>query len=400
MNFERLKSRLKRFYAIFIAPPKQWRMPKKSEILIYDAAGAEVLTAYMTEFSVEIIPLRGESVNVSCLLRAILKLSFWKGKVIQAYTEAFIQAVSPKVVVTFIDNNADFYTISKRFPGIKTIFLQNGTRGEVGDIFGVLVKSEDYHVDYMLVHGAAIGRLYQQFVSGEVIAVGSLKNNLIEKSAVEDGSILFISQYRKQPENNSPMLIRGDGLPVYWNEFYAPEVQALSFLSKWCTEHNKLLRISGCSVDKQGPEFDFYAASLKGCKWEYIPKSGAYSSYKLVDSAEIVVFIDSTLGYEAIGRGKKTASFACRAASLNSEAANFGWPADLPDHGPFWTNEANESEFRRIMDYLARVSDEEWETVQRQYTSEVMAYDSGNTRFNALLDLLLPKSASNPEAVN
>jgi surface carbohydrate biosynthesis protein len=394
MKFDRLKSRLKNFYALFLAPPKKWKLPKKSEILIYDACGAEALTSYLTGYTTEVIPLRGESVNIPCLMRAILKLSFWQGKPKQAYGDAFMHAVSPKVVITFIDNNPAFYTISNRFPDIKTIFLQNGTRVEVGDVFGFLDKSESYHVDYMLVHGSAIGKHYQKYVSGQAIACGSLKNNHIKKSVeIVAETILFISQYCDKPESGTPFLIAPDGASVFWDQFYMAEVRVLNFLNKWCAENNKQLLVCARGLKKDGPEKDFYEEHLKDCEWKYIPKSDVYGSYNLVDAAEIVVFIDSTLGYESIGRGKKTACFSCRGTSLNTIDTKFGWPLGLPENGPFWTNDADDREFRRVMNYLNTVGAEAWEKTRQLYTEELMEYNAGNTRFIALLEQLLPKSA-------
>lgn len=392
MRFNRLKSKLKNFYAIFIAPPMQWRLPKKSEILIYDACEAEVLMPYLTVYSVEIIPLRGESVNILCLLRALLKSSFWRGKPIQAYVDAFIEAVSPKVVITFIDNNCSFYGISKRFPDIKTIFLQNGIRGELADIFGCLVKSGSYHVDYMLVFGSSVGRKYKTYISGSVLAIGSLKNNTVKKSLdAIDGSVLFISQYRDKPKNNAPFIVGVDGTSISFDQFYSADMMAIKFLSRWCTENKMRLKICAMSSEKTGPENQFYADILNGCVWEYIPRSDQYSSYKLVDTAQIVVFIDSTLGYESIGRGKKTASFSCREVSLNSAATRFGWPADIPNNGPFWTNDQDEKQFQRVMDYLNTVSDVDWEQTRQRYVNELMEFDVGNTHFIALLNQLMPK---------
>lgn len=393
MMFNRLRSKLKYFYALFIAPPKIWRLPNKSDILIYDADGAAVLMSYLTGYSVEIIALRGESVNVPCLLRAMLKLSFWKGKPIEPYTDAFIQAVSPKVVITFIDNNSKFYSISNHFPDVRTIFVQNGVRNEMGSVFGTLVQPDKYHVDYMLVHGSQIGKHYQKYISGISIVVGSLKNNSVKVSAdVVDGSILFISQYRPEPKNNAPFFITPDGTPVYFDQFYASETRALNFLSKWCVENNKRLQICGVSTHKECAEFDFYSARLTGCLWEFIPRVDIYSSYKLIDAAEIVVFIDSTLGSEALSRGKKVAGFSCRMAIPNKKTTKFGWPADIPDNGPFWTSDADEKQFQRVMDYLNTVSDEEWEQTRQFYANEIMEFDAGNTRFVSLLSQLLPRS--------
>lgn len=385
MKFSRLKSRLKSFYLTFILPPKIWRRPKKSEILIYDACGAEHLAPYLVGYSVEIISLRRESVNVPILLMSILFLDFWKGEK-QAYIDSFIRMVSPKLVITYIDNSIDFYTISKRFPNIRTMFVQNGSRGEIGDVFGHLVKSDDYKVDFMLVHGAAIGRYYRKFISGTTMVIGALKNNEIRKfTGVNDGSILFISQYFAKPKTCEPSWIETNGTPIYWNQFFKAEMQVLPFLDKWCSENHRLLRICGREYDPQGAENEFFSNYLTDCRWEYLPKSVKYSSYELVDTAEIVVFIDSTLGYESICRGNKTASFSCRGGSLMNESTKFGWPMGLPEFGPFWTNESSDIEISRIMDYLSTVGDEEWKQIHQKYLPELMEYDPGNSRFFKLM---------------
>ena len=123
--------------------------------------GAETLMPYLAKYFVTTMTVRGESINIPCLLRGMLKPRFWTGKPIIAYTEAYIQVVLPKVVITFIDNNSGFYEISKSFPDIKTIFIQNGMRSM--EAFYGIVKSNNYHVDYMLVHGSAIGKYYHNY---------------------------------------------------------------------------------------------------------------------------------------------------------------------------------------------------------------------------------------------
>jgi surface carbohydrate biosynthesis protein len=121
----RLAWRLKTFYQFFIAPPKIWKLPKRSDVVIYDASGEELLLPYLSGYDVEVIPLRGESVNIQCLLRAMLKRRFWTVKPLQVYAETFVEITSPKAVITFIDNNVNFYTLSHLFPDTKTIFIQN-----------------------------------------------------------------------------------------------------------------------------------------------------------------------------------------------------------------------------------------------------------------------------------
>lgn len=390
MSLKRLISKLKRFSQFFIVSPKTWSQPKKCEALIYGLTGAQYLVPYLSDYSVEIISVNGESINVPCFLRASLKANFWMGEPIQAYIDALIQAASPQLIVTFADNDPAFYTISERFPKAKSLLVQNGRRDNWLDR---LPTYKAFHVDYMLTHNTSVGMYYGRHIHGEVMSIGSLKNNKVTKAAdFQPGSILFISEYRVKPKDNAPLLQDENGIPVHFDQFYSIEIYVLHFLSKWCAENNKLLQICGCFVENQHIEHDFYAMHIEGCEWEYLPKteSDLYGSYKSVDAAEIVVFLESTLGYESIARGKKTACFACRDIFRTTGTRRFGWPAILPIRGPFWTNELRDIEFRQIMDYLVGVDGEEWEKIQTRYASTLMEYDPGNTRLGALIKQILP----------
>ncbi|MEI7612341.1 MAG: LA_1612 family putative O-antigen biosynthesis protein [Betaproteobacteria bacterium] len=391
MRFDQIKSRFIRFYEVFVVPPKIWRSPKKSDVLIYDITNMEALIPYLTGYRVEVIPLRQESVNIPCLLRAMTAPEFWSGGAMQSYIDAFIRASSPTILLTYIDNDPGFYTISNRFKGIKTVFVQNGTRGELGDVFGNLVPSGTYHVDYMLVHGEAVGAHYLRYISGSAIAIGSVKNNAINVEAdVVQKTVVFVSQYSNRSSKDEPFLIEADNKPVLWDQFYAAEISVVEFLDTWCAENDWLLRVCGRDFVGNGSEKAFYADRINKCTWEYVPRGNASSSYKLIDSAELIVFIDSTLGYESIARGKKTAAFTCRGWSSNKTPFKFGWPANLPDSGPFWTHEINENEFSRIMNYLLRVSDADWAADRHHYAEELMEFDPGNKRFAAILSQVLP----------
>lgn len=394
MARNRLRARLTHFYNMFIAPPKQWQFPKKSQILIYDARGAELLRCYMNEYRVEIMSVHGECVNIPCLLRAMFALKFWRGNLVRAYIEAFIRTVSPRVIVTFIDNDINFYTVSGFYPEAQTIFVQNGVRGGPGDVFASLVPSDKYHVDYMLVFNNSVGRLYQKYISGQSIALGSLQNNAFRASLdyPKGNHVLFISQYRHKPEIGTAFIVGMDGSKIYWEQFYASEIQALKFLNKWCSTNNKVLRIAGCMLNSDGREQAFFTEHLKSCEWEYIPRTNSLSSYELVELADIVVFIDSSLGAESIGRGKKTAGFSCRSTVLKDVSMKFGWPASMSDNGPFWTNDADDAQFLRVMDYLNNVDDREWERIRKIYVAELMEFDPDNTQFQALLARLVSKS--------
>jgi len=388
--FSGFRDRVTAGYKFFILPKKKWRLPDKSDLLFYDMEGSEAILPYLPSCRYDFIAVRGEFIIVPLLLCAVFKPAFWKGKLIEAYTDCFIQASSPKVVLTFIDNNTAFWSISKRFPSVKTIFVQNGWRAKSMDIFQRVVKSNKDHVDYMFVFNDPIGRYFKRYITGEALVTGSFKNNHIPVfDADAEPGVLFISQYDREPPDKKPVYRKADGTPVYFSLFQDVDAQVLCFLNIWCTTHHKVLRICGRSSDEDGLEREYFAKWLTTTKWTFSPLTDGFSTYKSLDSAEMVVVIDSTVGFEALARGKKTAFFYCRGAIMSDDAFRFGWPSELPDNGPFWTNIADANGFDRIMNYLNMVSDDEWEATLKHYSRELMAFDSGNRRFAALLEQLL-----------
>ena len=66
---------------------------------------------------------------------------------------------------------------------------------------------------------------------------------------------------------------------------------------------------------------------------------------------------------------------------------NYGWPADYPDEGLFWTNKPDPDIFVRILDYLFEVSDEQWrKDVEETNFSSIMEYDPKNTILQSILE--------------
>lgn len=101
-------------------------------------------------------------------------------------------------------------------------------------------------------------------------------------------------------------------------------------------------------------------------------------NYRHVDASKLVVSPDSTLGYESLARGNRTAFLTIRSQDLKNKSLNFGWPNKFQDLGPFWINYYDEFYIRKIIDYLLNISDKEWNTETRKYINKIMTYDSGN----------------------
>lgn len=370
---------------------KTWRKPKHASVLIYDRVGSDVLMQYIDPADVKVLDIRGESINLYILLITLLSCRLG----LHGYVDQYIKCVNPSAAVTFIDNNPNFYRLKEHNPRLITAFVQNGYRGEYRDVFGHLKENPppiygSYKVDYMLAFGREVGNKYTQYIEGQVRSIGSFNNNAqLRSDNLQKGSVLFLSQYLSRPSPSDRPIWTDGGKPVYWDDFFSAERFVLPLLLNYCLEKDLTLKVCGRSANGEGSDEDqelhYYRELFDGEDWQYLPRKDAHSNYRRVDEAEFVVFIDSTLGYESLARGKKTAAFTLRAFAGETHPYPFGWPAALPDAGPFWTNHADETEFERVMDYIFTVSDEEWERIRQRYVPELMEFDPGNTRFLSLM---------------
>jgi surface carbohydrate biosynthesis protein len=379
------------FYAGFIKPRKIWQLPPKVEVLIFDREGSQILMQFLQSYKVSVLDIRRETINIPCFMRSVFNIDFWHGRAMQSYIQSFILLASPKIVITFIDNNYLFYEISAKFPLIKTIMIQNGLRGILGDIFGTTNKNDSFYVDYMFVFGEAIGTRYSELVKGEIIPIGSFRNNFkpISKYYTKN-SCLFISQWQVKI-SSGVNYVDGGGISVTWDEFYSAEAKVLEFLDNWCFGNGMQLNISGRSVSHKDQEKMFFAQYLTKCCWKFFDKEDTDDIYSQIDSAEIVVSIDSTVSLESLSRNKRTAIFSIREHFIKSTAQRFGWPLDLPVTGSFWTNSIDEIDFQNIMNYLQNISDEAWITESEKYKTDLIQYDLNNSRISNLLNSILDR---------
>jgi surface carbohydrate biosynthesis protein len=354
--------------------------------VIFDKNGLDYLEPYLSDINFFILPTRGESINLYILLKSFAKLNFWRTNSFDQYVAVYIEFIAPKAVITFTDNDQRFYNISRNCPGVKTIMIQNGVRSISGDVFDSLKYSENFRVDYILSMNSAFGEKYLEYMEGEVIPIGSFKNNLYKKSSqIKCGQVLFISQWHPEPLDGTPIYTENDGTRIMYEEFFKVDTAVLELLSKWCSLNSKQLTILGRSLESQECEGLYFSKLLPVGTFQYLPKNSHLSNYDLLDQSEIVVFIDSTLGYESIARGNRTAGFAWRADSYGRQLVRFGWPLELESEGQFWSNKLNETRFQNIMDYLNGISDTEWNDSLKKHQKKLMEYDPDNSIFKNLL---------------
>jgi len=362
----------------------RFKKPKRRDVLLFFKTGVEVIAPYFEPNQFQVLDLRESEVNIAIAIRCLLTGDLSSDN----YAREFIKAAKPKLIVTFIDNYPPYYLLKDEFPNIEVWLIQNGVRSDRGDLFGLLKatsSSRTNQVDKMFVFGTAIGKKYLEYISGETVIHGSFKNNLVTILPPKKNSVAYISTYRPSQRRSFVVPESRPELPITYEQIVIQREKAILWLAKYCAENNLELTIVGKDESPQREE-NYYRSLLKNHKFDFVARRQTSSSYEAIDRSEYVVFTSSTLGYESLARGKRTAALMLDAEIISSEALRFGWPAQLQDDGPFWTHQLSEIRLREIMDFLREVDDTEWDKIRTQTIKDVIVFDSDNSKFRESVD--------------
>ena len=371
--------------------------PKMKEVLIYDR-GSESLFSILDKQKCFVFYTRGERINFYILAKTLFKFGFKNLK--NNYKKIYFELINPKFIITY-HNNPAFYLLKDIKKSATTIFIQWGytRKSHVDTLYKK--KNTKYQIDYMFTIGDNSSKKYSTLIKGKTITIGSIQNNHILPIKVEKNSLVFISQYKSFIS-----------LPLTpYRNFPKFEKIILWYLKKYCSKNNIKLYVCSRNLKSDKKSFEEYSKILGKSGWHYFardhvgPKSD-FNTYERVMNSEFVVFIDSTLGYEAISRNKKVAafSFGSRSSAIwrtdmgdiidisQWQPTPFGYPANFPDKGPFWTNIFKKKYINEILDYITNVDDEEWLSTLKNYQIEkVIKFDNGNKKLiSSLRELKVP----------
>ncbi len=386
VHAKRAKTNYLLFIKTFVLTERVWRKPRASEILLFNTSGQE-FERILEPFSIENVYVDGTETNYYCLFRAMTTFGFWRDP-LRSYIKKYSQLTQSRLILTTIDNQPLFYKLSAVVGDTKTMFVQNGRRSNWLDVFETLSLGESFAVDIMCVMGTAIGEKFREFVEGKVEVVGSLRSNFVklkERNLIESNYILFISSYVRKPIHSETFLKMADGTLISWEGYYLAEKKLFRCISQWCESNGRKLLVCPRLPGANGDEHEHFSSIIYPLKAQFAEKITTSDPYELVDQAEIVVGIDSTLAYEAIGRSKKTAIFSARSSAFGLNYDPFGWPGMYPDQGLFWSNTVSQNEVDRVMNSLLDLTLEKWEQYIEDFRTRLMVFDEANSRIQQLI---------------
>ena len=359
---------------------------KKADILVWGTPGyINILNEKKYKLinlnKANVVKIWGENYHLLILFKCLLKLKFS----LVDYTNEFIKIAKPKIILSFLDNYNSFYLI-KKTKNQKKILLQNASRTNEDNTFKLNNAYKQNKVDYMFCHNFEIKKKYEDLLGSKVFCTGSfLSNNFSIKQSKKKYDIVFISTFREINKNNP--IKNGK---ITWYDYLESEKLLLENIYKFSKKHKKTLSILCTNkINQRLSERDFFKKILeKKGNWKFINRRpGDFkSAYKIVDKADIVVGIDSTLLYESFGRGNKTIFFDVRPSNKYLDnTRHFAWPKKFPKSGPFWTSSNESKLIENILKKNIQLKSSKWKQIHKKYANSLMRYDKNNKTFYSII---------------
>lgn len=356
-------------------------LPTQKKILIFDTVNSHLLKIYLKKKDLTELDTRRKRINI--IIFCISLFRKFSNRLSYNYYINYIKFVKPKIIITYIDNNEFFFQLKKFFPSVIFLCIQNGT-GITWEKKNIIKKN--WLCDYFFCFSNAYKKIYEKRISGKVIVIGSFKNNIFipqNKNNKRKNIITFISQYRKNNKNNYSR-----------EKMYLSEKKIINLLIPFCVKNKLKLYIAGAYIKRNQEEIDFFNKSvniknlLHSSVMKYSPRTNDFSSYRLIDKSQLVIYVDSALGLESFARNNKTISLSLRSAILKKSKLKFGWPLKLKDRGNYWINYFNEQQINIILKHNFKTKIQKWSKINRE-VKFLIKKDYGNKIFKKIIKSII-----------
>lgn len=375
---------------------------KKKQIIIYGWRDLSLLEQhYFKEYSFYVISLEEKTINFFLIIhlitgfykpecKKVLKKLFSGNFKFKDYILFLLEVTKPKLFFTFLDNYQEFWEIS-HYAKCKSMIFQNGWRSIKNDVWENLEpRTNKFNVDYILTWTEAVQKIYKDQISGNFITAGSFKNNHYNITNPVKNNMLFISQYRDFELWKKNKYFQKNAFGYIED---LPEDRLFPLLKKYLEKKNNIslsIMLTKPRFKKnkrsysEEMEIEYYKEKFKNIPLNFIVNEGDDEAYKIIDKSKLVIFIDSSLGYEAIARKSNTV---CLVKRLDSVCHNFGWPHNFQLKGDFWLSSLFPSyeEVSKLLDENLNKDNKIWAKEFEKELKNLCYYDSGNSLFRNIL---------------
>ncbi len=255
------------------------------------------------------------------------------------YWAAVIDLISPKILITFCDNNWKFQALSRLCKKSKFIAIQNGVRSawnfEIDAPREQIKFNGEISMPLLFTHGRADIEMYEKYGAriDMYIPIGSLRSSWFYEMILptrllepyEKFQVLLISQWEAgyMLGNQYPELRKSIKITCY-------------YLNSWLSEKRYSFAIA---LRTNNPvEVEFYRQQMPNVSINFIEKNNLnMNSYFFAYLSDLIISLDSTLGREAYGWGKKVLFANFTGSSLYKTPVANGCYVDIPSYDSFCT---------------------------------------------------------------
>ena len=353
--FKTIKKIFKRFFEIKV----RFDLPKKKKIVLFDDLKSSILSKIIGK-NFNILKTReNKEIYFWIILKQIIFFDF---KFI-TYCKNYIKYTSPKIVITFIDNNIEFYKLKKSFSNIQFISIENGLRGN--EFFkSKRVQRANLNCDHIFVFNKYLLKKYKKIIKSNYHILGAFKNNMVEINKTKIyNEFLYISEY---------FFFKDDKRRNF-------QINLLNLINEYLSYYNKKLNIliKNKTLFRQKQEVNFYKDIFQSNCVIHKPKNWK-ESYKLLDKYENIIFSISSLGHEAIARKKKVIIFSPK--KIGKVSYHFGWPVpNKKEYNFFLTQKSNRAEVKRVLSNVKNCSQKNWEKKYYSILKDQLLLNKDNT---------------------
>lgn len=337
--------------------------PDPKKILLLDEVHSVTLKEIVRK-DFNILYFRKKEIYFWIYLKQIIHFDFS----FKTYCNNYIKYISPKVVVTFNDARLEMFELKNIFKGICFITIVNGVRFQDWFVEKKKRWPKTLKCDYIFTINKYYHKKYQKIIESNYRAIGHFRNNLVKVGKIKfHKQFLFISQNHLIPPvgNSDEFKNFKEKLLVNINSYLLKKNQKLHIL----------LRAPKNSLAGKH-EVDFYKKCLNS-NCVFYQSSNWKKKYEIIDKFENIIFMFSTMGYEAVARKKKIAAFAPK--KLQSSKYYFGWPGpDLKMYSFFSTQNINQKTVAKVLKNVSNCSQNKWNKKYYNVIKDQCYFDEDN----------------------
>ena len=349
-------------------------LPKKNKLLLFDEI--HLFTAkkiFKRKFN--ILEIRYKKIYFWIYLKQIILFDF----TFETYCKNYIKFTSPKVIVTFNDARYQMYELKNSFKTIHFITITNGLRLEHWFKQNKKRWPNNLRSDSIFVLNKYHVLKYAELVKSNYFVQGHFRNNEVKINKTKfRKQFLYVSQVHESTK------------AIDYEDRDHKE-KLLNLINLYLINNNKKIHIL-LRRSKENPrqyiEIDFYKKIFKSncifyqsTKWQ--------EKYKILDKFENIIFVTSTMGYEAIARKKKTV---CLGPPMRyrGEDHYFGWPdPDKKKYNFFSIKDVTYKEIERVLNNINNCSQINWNKKYYPILKDQSHFDKNNEKLRKFVLKLL-----------